>query len=253
MANKYYWLRLQKDFFSSKRIKKLRKLAGGDTYTIIYLKMQLFAIQTEGYLTYTGLEKTFAEELALDIDEDPENVAVTVQYLLSCGLMETSDGKDHFLPFVAENIGSESSGARRVREYRERQKLNAPAENMPPEADPDRSDRAAPKDALEPSAYNDCVTDSETCNAGVTRCNGDVTSAKRSCNAAVTQCNKMLTQSKNKSKSKKREETKTTWKKKEKKKEKTDPPSPVSREKAFEEFCKRRLDDERNGEWDGFG
>jgi hypothetical protein len=35
---RYYWLKLQDGFFDSKRIKKLRKLAGGDTYTIIYLK-----------------------------------------------------------------------------------------------------------------------------------------------------------------------------------------------------------------------
>ena len=81
-THKYYWLKLNKDFFNSKRIKKLRKLAGGDTYTIIYLKMQLLSLTKDGYLEYTGLEKTFPEELALDIDEDPENVAVTVSYLL---------------------------------------------------------------------------------------------------------------------------------------------------------------------------
>ena len=31
-THKYYWLKLNKDFFNSKRIKKLRKLAGGDTH-----------------------------------------------------------------------------------------------------------------------------------------------------------------------------------------------------------------------------
>ena len=35
---KYYWLKLKEDFFRDKKIKKLRKIAGGDTYTIIYLK-----------------------------------------------------------------------------------------------------------------------------------------------------------------------------------------------------------------------
>ena len=34
-GKRYYWLKLQDDFFKSKRIKKLRKIAGGDTYTII--------------------------------------------------------------------------------------------------------------------------------------------------------------------------------------------------------------------------
>ena len=43
MAKKYYWLKLKADWFSDKRIKKLRSIAGGDTYTIIYLKMMLLS------------------------------------------------------------------------------------------------------------------------------------------------------------------------------------------------------------------
>ena len=123
MAEKrYYWLKLQEDFFSSKRIKKLRKIAGGDTYTIIYLKMQLLSIQNGGILKYTGLESSFAEELALDLDEEVENVAVTLQFLLSCGLIETSDNIEFLLPYAVLNTGSEGSSAKRVRDFRERQK-----------------------------------------------------------------------------------------------------------------------------------
>ena len=117
---RYYWLKLQDDFFSSKRIKKLRKLAGGDTYTIIYLKMQLLAMKRGGYLEYTGLEPTFAEELALDMDESADNVCVTVNYLLSCGLLETSDNKEFFVPYAVLNTGSEGASAKRVRDHRER-------------------------------------------------------------------------------------------------------------------------------------
>lgn len=95
-GKRYYWLKLKDDFFSSKRIKKLRKLAGGDTYTIIYLKMQLLAMKKDGILEYTGLEKTFAEELALDLDEEADDVQVTLTYLMSCGLAETSDNVEFF-------------------------------------------------------------------------------------------------------------------------------------------------------------
>lgn len=66
-------------------------MAGGDTYTIIYLKMQLLSLKKGGYLEYSGLEDEFYKEIALDIDEDEINVQVTIQYLLSCGLLETSD------------------------------------------------------------------------------------------------------------------------------------------------------------------
>lgn len=117
---RYHWLKLYDDFFGSKRIKKLRKLAGGDTYTIIYLKMQLKAIKSEGILKWTGLEEDFAAELALDLDESVDDVKITLNYLLSCGLAETSDGTNFFFPYAVANTGSETSAAKRMREWRER-------------------------------------------------------------------------------------------------------------------------------------
>lgn len=117
---RYYWLKLKEDFFNSKRIKKLRNMAGGDTYTIIYLKMQLLALKTEGILTWTGLEEKFADELALDLNEKPDDVAVTLMYLLNTGLAETQDDSNIFLPWVIENTGSETSAAERMRKMRGR-------------------------------------------------------------------------------------------------------------------------------------
>ena len=119
-GKRYYWLKLQDGFFSSKRIKKLRKMAGGDTFTIIYLKMQLLAMKTDGYLRWSGLEDDFASELALDLDEDADNVKLTLAYLINCGLVETSDNITFFLPWAVENTGSETSAAKRMRDMRER-------------------------------------------------------------------------------------------------------------------------------------
>lgn len=120
-GKRYYWLKLHDDFFDSKRIKKMRKMAGGDTYTIIYLKMQLLAMKKDGILKWTGLEDSMADELSLDLDESPDDVKVTLAYLLSCGLAETSDDVSFFFPYAVRNTGSEGSSAKRVREYRERQ------------------------------------------------------------------------------------------------------------------------------------
>lgn len=127
-AKRYYWLKLQDGFFDSKRIKKLRRLAGGDTYTIIYLKMQLLAMKNGGVLEYTGLEPTFAEELALDLDESPDNVAVTINYLLSCELLETADKREYFVPYAVLNTGSETASTQRVRAHRERKALQCNAD-----------------------------------------------------------------------------------------------------------------------------
>lgn len=120
MAGRYYWLKLQDGFFGSKRIKKLRRMAGGDTYVVIYLKMQLAAMKSGGVLTFSGLEADFAEELALDLDEEADNVRITLAYLLSCGLVETSDNISFFFPWAVANTGSETAAAERMRRMRER-------------------------------------------------------------------------------------------------------------------------------------
>ena len=124
MAEKrYFWLKLYDDFFTSKRIKRLRSIAGGDTYTIIYLKMQLKALKTDGYLYFDGLMSDFSEELALDLDEKADDVKMTIQFLLQVGLMECSEsGEEYYLTYMNNVIGSENASTQRVRNYREKQK-----------------------------------------------------------------------------------------------------------------------------------
>lgn len=124
-GKRYYWLKLHDDFFNSKRIKKMRRMAGGDTYTIIYLKLQLMAMKKDGVLTFSGLEPTFAEELALDLDEEVDDVRMTLAYLVSCGLAESNGEATLFFPYAVENVGSEGASAARVRAFRERQNAEA--------------------------------------------------------------------------------------------------------------------------------
>lgn len=119
---RYFWLKLHKDFFKRKEIKRLRKIAGGDTYTIIYMEMLLRSIIDEGKLFFDGLEDDFASELALDLDEDEENVKITIQYLLKTGLLEIRSDEEYYLPDTKDSTGCETAVAVRVRRHREKQK-----------------------------------------------------------------------------------------------------------------------------------
>ncbi|WP_197223680.1 phage replisome organizer N-terminal domain-containing protein [Lysinibacillus sphaericus] len=121
-SKKYYWLKLKDDFFRDKRIKKLRKIAGGDIYTIIYLKMQLLSLKDSGVLFFEGVEDEFYEEVALEIDEEPGNVKMTILFLHNNGLLEEVEKDKFILPETIKSIGSESSSAARVRKHRESQK-----------------------------------------------------------------------------------------------------------------------------------
>lgn len=159
MSKRFYWLKMPKEFFQSLRIKKLRRLAGGDTYTIIYLKMLLKYIETEGLIEFSGLEDLIAEEIALEIDEDAENVEVTIAYLLRTGLMiENADGTFE-LPYAATMTGSETSNAKRTRACRERKQKS-----------------------LETSEGK---VENDTCNSEVLHCNTDVTQVKQNCNVEI--------------------------------------------------------------------
>lgn len=123
MNKKYYWLKLQEDFFSKPYIKKLRRIAGGDTYTIIYQKILLLSIKTNGYIIFQGIEKTLVEELALILDEDNDNVSVTLEFMKANKLIEQMENKNEYLlPDMLLLVGSESESAKWVRAYRERKK-----------------------------------------------------------------------------------------------------------------------------------
>ena len=122
MAKRYYWLKLKDDFFTDKRIKKLRRIAGGDTYTIIYLKMMMKCMNNDGILEYEGIEDSFADELALDLDEDADNVQITVNFLMQAGLLEEMGENRFLMAEVPELVGSETASAQRVRNFRNKQK-----------------------------------------------------------------------------------------------------------------------------------
>lgn len=118
---RYFWIQLAQDFFKSKEMKLLRKIAGGDTHTIIYLKMMLISLEDGGHIYYDGVADNLAEEIALVIDENVEDIKITLIFLESKGLLTRNSDRDYFLEQVPEMVGSETASARRVRKFRENQ------------------------------------------------------------------------------------------------------------------------------------
>lgn len=126
MAEKrFYWLKLKEDYFNSPKIKKLRKIAGGDTYTIIYLKMQLLSVRNGGIIPFENIEPTLEEELALKLDEDLENVKVTLAYLQTQSLLEANEDNQYLLIEASNSIGSEGQSAERKRRFDARKALQS--------------------------------------------------------------------------------------------------------------------------------
>ena len=84
--------------------------------------MMLLSLKDEGKLYFEGVEDNFASEIALALDEDAENVKLTLAFLQRHGLIEIGDDDEYQLTEVPTIIGSETASAMRVREHRERKK-----------------------------------------------------------------------------------------------------------------------------------
>ncbi|XBG81517.1 phage replisome organizer N-terminal domain-containing protein [Enterococcus cecorum] len=122
-VKRFFWLKLKEDFFKQKEIKLLRKIVGGDTHTIIYLKILLLSLKNNGKVYFEGVTDNFFEEIALEIDEDIENVAICMKFLEQKGLLIYDTEDSASLTAIPEMIGSESESARRVRKHRQNKVL----------------------------------------------------------------------------------------------------------------------------------
>ena len=118
-GKRYYWLKLKTNFFDSKEMLRLRSIAGGDTYTIIYLKMLLLSLKTDGLLEYDGVDATQDEEIALLLRESLDNVRLTIAFLKRVGLLEVVNKNDFFLNQVPVLTGSEADSTVRSQKCRQ--------------------------------------------------------------------------------------------------------------------------------------
>ena len=190
MTRKYYWLKLNKDFFSRLHIKLLRREPGGAELVVIYLKLLLAALSGDGALSYRGCGD-LASLAALDIDEDEEKVRALLDFLKAQRLIEVTEGSCLFVE-AEEAVGQESGSATRMRRLRVRKAEEKELKGSGPEAGATAAQDAAaagaacgtvtPCDACGDADSGACVTLSDACSDGA------VTLRDACGDAAVTPC-----------------------------------------------------------------
>ena len=120
---RYYWLKLYDTFFDNKTSKFLRKLPDGDKILLVYLKLQLKLLKSEGIFVYEHLCENIAEEIALTLDEDVNTIKLLLSALEKTKTIEFFDEDTFMLSEMQDLIGSEGSSAARVRKHREKYKM----------------------------------------------------------------------------------------------------------------------------------
>lgn len=181
------WVKFPIDFYEWPVIKKLRKHAGGDTYTILYQKIMLHSSQWGGCLKFFHYEENFHEELALILNENEKDIKIVLSFLEANSLMEMIAEDVYLLSHVLPMIGKEGESTERVRRFRERQnspELEQKKEKQPALSASERVAKHREKKRLEKEICNGDVTKS------VTQCNENSVTGNVLCNDSVTLCHR---------------------------------------------------------------
>lgn len=120
---RYYYLKLEEDYFTNKVQKALRKLPSGAEMCLCYLKMQLLGLRSNGVLVFDGIYDSFEEEIAQEIDEDDSIVKLTLGMLRKWNLIYDESDSQIYMQEMQGRFGSTSEVAQRVAKHREKQKL----------------------------------------------------------------------------------------------------------------------------------
>lgn len=118
---RYFWLKLPTDFFQDKAMKKLRRYPGGAENLVVALKILLLGVSGDNRIYYDSVEDSFAEEIALSIDERPESVESVVSYLLKCGWLVKENEDTIFSVKSEEMTGSITARGARKQRQKERE------------------------------------------------------------------------------------------------------------------------------------
>ena len=128
----YFWLRLDNNFFKNLAIKQLRRMSGGDTYVLIYQKMMLQSLENQGYIYFEGVLDSLAEEIAMALDENVEDVQVTIAYFQSKGLLQIGEENEIFLEQVPMLLDQETNWNRYKRQQNKKLEKFQPLSNHLP-------------------------------------------------------------------------------------------------------------------------
>ncbi|MBR2597861.1 MAG: phage replisome organizer N-terminal domain-containing protein, partial [Clostridiales bacterium] len=121
---RYYWLKLQKDFFKRHDIKYIETLPNGREITHFYLKLMVESVDHEGELRFSP-ELPYSEAMLASVTDTPTDIVEAgMAVLKELGLVKIDEDGTIVLPKVVKMIDSaaDTDEARRAKRYRERKK-----------------------------------------------------------------------------------------------------------------------------------
>ena len=135
---KYYWLKLDRNFFKRHDVRIIERMPDGKQYVLFYLKLMAEAIDHEGALRFSEAVPYSEAMLASVTDTDTEIVKAALQLFTELGLAEILEDKTLYLPEVAKLLECETFAARRQRQLREKRTLATLSPDCRPEKETEK-------------------------------------------------------------------------------------------------------------------
>lgn len=122
MAEKrYYWLKLQRDFFKRHDIKIVEAMPNGKDYVLFYLKLLLESLDHDGQLRFSDTIPYSESMLATITDTNIDVVRSAMSLFIELKMIDVLSDSTIFMNELCKMLGSESWGAKRVRDFRDKE------------------------------------------------------------------------------------------------------------------------------------
>ena len=137
--DKYYWLKLKRDFFKRHDIRVIESMPNGKDYVLFYLKLMVESIDHDGELRFSKTIPYDDNMLSVITNTNIDIVRSAIQILSNLGMIEVLDDKTLYMTEVNGLIGSQTFGAERKQiQLKNRAQIvggGQKVENLPPEID----------------------------------------------------------------------------------------------------------------------
>lgn len=127
---KYYWLKLNRNFFKRHDVRIIEEMPNGKDYVLFYLKLLLESIDHEGELRFSETIPYNEQMLSVITNTNIDIVKAAMSIFTELKMVEIYDDQTIYMNEVQKLIGSETAAAERMRRSRKNQKVLAECNNV---------------------------------------------------------------------------------------------------------------------------
>lgn len=134
---RYYWLKLKRDFFKRHDIQIIESMPNGKDYVLFYLKLMVESIDHDGALRFSDTIPYNEQMLSVVTNTNIDTVRSAIKLLTELGIIEIMDDQTLYLKEVKSLIGSQTISAekKQIQMQKRLEKIGGgqKVENFPPE------------------------------------------------------------------------------------------------------------------------